>query len=179
MKKTVLISLAVLLVLAVFAGCMPKANGTAANDTGADEAADMGYSFEFTDVNGKVHRLSDYKGKPVYLEIWGSWCSICMAGLEDMNDFAGEDHDFIVLSVIFPNHAGEKSKDDFIAWYKELGYDNLIVMIDEDLQIIKDFGINGFPSNIFFDADSNFYGGQIGPMTTDEITSTMNALVQP
>ena len=139
-------------------------------------SAEVNYSFEFEDVDGNVHKLSDYAGKPVYLEVWGSWCSVCMSGLEDMNTFAGEDHDYYVLSVVFPEHAGEKTQADFITWFKELGYENLTVMFDNDLQIIKDFGIGGFPSNIFFDAQGNFAGGRVGQMTPDLIDQVMQDL---
>ena len=122
MKKTALI-LAVILVISVFAGCSAaqeaQSQDTQASDTQVQEAQsqdeeetqtqdedsssnDMHYAFEFEDVDGNVHKLSDYEGKPVYLEVWGSWCSVCMSGLEDMNTFAGEDHDYYVLSVVFP-----------------------------------------------------------------------------
>jgi len=35
--------------------------------------------FSFTDINGKPHRLSDYRGKVVLLDFWGIWCSPCVA----------------------------------------------------------------------------------------------------
>lgn len=195
MKRLALI-VAVLMIFAVFAGCtnnekndepvvVPTDNGeqTAENTEEPtekpEETADdnsLKYAFEFTDVNGNVHKLSDYEGKLVYLEVWGSWCSVCMSGLEDMNEFAGKEHDYYVLSVVFPGHSGEMSEADFIEWYKELGYENLIVMFDNDLQIIRDFGISGFPSNIFFDAKGNFAGGQVGQMLPDNIDSVMKTL---
>ncbi len=180
MKKTVLL-LAVLLVISVFAGCntTQEAQTQDAQSQTQDEdssSAEVNYSFEFEDVDGNVHKLSDYAGKPVYLEVWGSWCSVCMSGLEDMSTFAGEEHDYYVLSVVFPEHAGEKTQADFITWFKELGYENLTVMFDNDLQIIKDFGIGGFPSNIFFDAQGNFAGGRVGQMTPDLIDQVMQDL---
>lgn len=134
------------------------------------------YEFELTDIDGNVHKLSDYKGKPVYLEVWGSWCSVCMTVLPDMNELAGADNDYHVLSVVFPNMFGEKSKEDFIEWYKELGYENLTVLMDEDAKIAYDFGISAFPSQVFFDKEGNFAGGRIGPMTHDEITEQMKSI---
>ena len=200
MKKTALI-LAVLMVVSVFAGCSVKTTDTqtgsesgsaqntqtgsessSAQDTQtgseSDSAQDKKYAFEFNDVDGNTHKLSDYEGKPVYLLVWGSWCSVCMSELEAMNEFAAVPEDYYVLSVVFPNHAGEKSEEDFIEWYKDLGYENLTVMFDNDLQIVRDFEIGGFPSNIFFDAQGNFAGGQVGGMSPDLIDQVMLSLVE-
>lgn len=189
MKRIALV-VAIIMIFAIFAGCAKTNEQEDTNTNGQEpantneqedsesEAGGMHYAFEFTDVDGNVHKLSDYEGKPVYLEIWGSWCSVCMSGLSDMNDFAGEDHDYYVLSVVFPGHAGEKEQDDFITWFNDLGYNNLTVMFDNDLQVIKDFGINGFPTNIFFDAQGNIAGGQVGEMSPATIDQTMMKLVE-
>jgi len=34
--------------------------------------------FEFTDFNGRVRRLSEFKGRYVLLVFWGSWCKPCI-----------------------------------------------------------------------------------------------------
>jgi thiol-disulfide isomerase/thioredoxin len=40
--------------------------------------------FEFTDFDGKPGRLSDYRGKYVLLDFWGSWCKPCVAELPEL-----------------------------------------------------------------------------------------------
>ncbi len=35
--------------------------------------------FSFTDLEGKAHKLSDYRGKAVLLNFWGTWCGPCVA----------------------------------------------------------------------------------------------------
>jgi thiol-disulfide isomerase/thioredoxin len=176
MKKVLMIITAVMLLIAAFAGCGSNNTAPSASQTPAQskeqlpaawpsatpaqtsagpqstESAAEAYSFEFEDVDGNVHKLSDYAGRPVYLEIWGTWCSVCMSSLPELDAFAGEKHDFAVLSVVSPGASGEKNKEDFIAWYKEQGYKNLTVLLDEKWQIVNDFGVNAYPSIIIFDS---------------------------
>ena len=37
--------------------------------------------FEFTDFDGKRHKISEYRGKYVLLDFWGMWCPPCRAEL--------------------------------------------------------------------------------------------------
>lgn len=184
MKKTILLVLSVILASGL-AACgsgpqgqpaQPSQTKTAAAEPSATEA--LAYEFAFEDVNGSVRKLSDYRGKPVYLEIWGTWCSVCMTSLPDLNKFAGEDHDFTVLSVVFPDTAGELSKEDFIKWYKDTGYNNLIVLLDEKQQILKDFGISAFPSSIVFDGSGVAVRGFAGLMPQESVEEILRQVAE-
>lgn len=71
-----------------------------------------------TDLSGEKHRLSDFKGTPVYLEFWGSWCSSCVQDLGQLQEVWREHEqagDVLVTSVVTPGFYGERSVDDFVA----------------------------------------------------------------
>lgn len=137
---------------------------------------DIVYEFEFTDIDGNVHKLSDYRGKPVYLRVWASWCGVCMTSLGSLDELAGEAEDFAVLSVVMPGFSGEMNAEDFTKWYKDLGYKNLTVLLDPETQIVFDFGINAFPSQIMFDAEGHIVYGVVGVMENDLIKQTMQKI---
>jgi len=180
MKRILMITGVIALSMALLVGCAP---GGTANEQPADEqaaaeesAADMQYAFEFKDLDGNTHKLSDYAGKPVYLKVWASWCTVCTRSLPETEEASGSVEDYHYLTVISPDYQGEMPLEDFKAWYAELEYENIVVLVDENQQIIKDFGVQAFPSQVFFDTEGNFAGGRIGLMSKEQIATEMEKL---
>lgn len=92
-------------------------------------------------------KLEDLKGKNVYVKYWASWCSICLAGLEELNTLAGQEQDFQVVSIVTPGYKGEKSAKEFTEWFNKQSYDNLTVLLDEDGTWAKEFQVRAYPSS--------------------------------
>ena len=71
--------------------------------------------FNLQRSDGKTYRLSDYKGKKVYLKFWASWCLYLPIDIRDTNELAKAEagKDYVVLSVVAPTFNGEKSEADF------------------------------------------------------------------
>lgn len=189
MKKIMAIALALLLVI-VLVGCAPgnsqqtpapepKAETEPAPETESEPAPKPEpYAFEFEDIKGEIHRLSDYAGKPVYLKIWTSWCGICVQTLGDLDMLSAQAQDYTVLSVVMPAYQGEMDRESFTEWFEELGYENIVVLFDDDAQIKADFGIRAYPSQILFDAKGHFAYGMPGLLSAEKINSVMKKIAE-
>lgn len=127
-------------------------------------------AFDLKDVKGTTISLADYEGKKVYIKFWASWCSICLAGLEELNTFAGEDQDFVILTVVSPSYKGEKKSDSFVTWFNGLeNVSNLSVLLDEDGALAQKFGLRGYPTSAFIGSDGVLVKTQAGHLNNDQI----------
>lgn len=104
--------------------------------------------FTLQSMDGKEVKLSDYKGKKVYLKFWASWCGPCKKSMPELMELAAkQDRDFEILSVIAPGLQGEKTVQDFPKWYQEQGYKDIPVLYDTQATTFQayqdvDFGVN-------------------------------------
>ncbi|MGV8984418.1 redoxin family protein [Clostridium sp.] len=109
--------------------------------------------FELVDLQGKSHKLSDYVGKKVYIKYWASWCSICLAGLEEVNTLASKDKDFEVITIVSPGFRGEMKLEEFKKWFSGLEYKNLTVLLDEKGIVASKYEVRGYPTSVFIGSD--------------------------
>jgi len=58
-------------------------------------------ALELEDVDGKVHRLADYRGKVVLLNFWATWCGPCREEMPSMQSLGDslQGRPFAVLAV--------------------------------------------------------------------------------
>ena len=51
-----------------------------------DDVGSPVQDFSFTDFDWKVGRLTDYRGKYLLLDFWGSWCKPCVTDVPAMKE---------------------------------------------------------------------------------------------
>jgi len=64
---------------------------------GQDDVVD----FTIKDIQGKSHKLSDYRGKWVVVNYWATWCPPCLEEIPDLSDFHDKykDNKAVVLGI--------------------------------------------------------------------------------
>jgi len=133
--------------------------------------------FTLQSMDGKEVRLSDYKGKKVYLKFWASWCSICLASLPDTDELAKEaSDDFVVLTVVSPGQKGEQAEEAFQKWYQGLDYKNLPVLLDPSGQLLASYGVRSYPTQAFIDKEGKLVKTQPGFMDKETILENLKTM---
>ena len=133
--------------------------------------------FALTGVDGKTYRLSDYKGKKVYLKFWASWCSICLASLPDTDELAKEaSDDYVILTVVSPGQKGEQSEEAFKKWYQGLDYKDLPVLLDPSGQLLASYGVRSYPTQAFIDKEGKLVKTQPGFMDKETTLQMLKSI---
>jgi len=120
---------------------------------GMKNEGDAAPAFDLMDVSGNAVSLESLKGERVYIKFWASWCSICLAGMDELNELSANMEGFKVITIVSPDFNGEQSSDDFIKWYSGLDYENIVVLLDPDGDIAKEYGVRGYPTSAYIGSD--------------------------
>ncbi len=130
---------------------------------------EMAPDFEFVDSSGNVYTNETFSGEKVYLKYWASWCSICLAGLDEINTLFAEAEGFTVYTVVTPYNRGELSQEDFEVWFSGLEQKNIKVLFDMKGQAAEKFGVRAFPTQIFIGSDGVLISSLPGHQSNKDI----------
>jgi peroxiredoxin len=111
--------------------------------------------FALTDADGKLAKLSDYRGKVVLLNFWATWCGPCEVEIPWFIQFQREykDRDFAVLGVS-ADEDGWKSVKPFVAREKV----NYRMVIASELVSQQYGGIDHLPTTFLIDREGRVAG---------------------
>ena len=130
--------------------------------------------FKLQNLNGETVSLSSFAGKKVYLKFWASWCGPCKESIPELLKLMdNQDRNFEVLTIVTPGFNGEKSKDDFIKWYNEQGYEKLPVLFDESGDILKTYNVKGMPNVLLIDSFGRISKIKYGVLNNGDTLSAM------
>ncbi|MDB8550973.1 cytochrome c biogenesis protein CcdA [Turicibacter sanguinis] len=139
-------------------------------ETSAEEGI-KAIDFELKDQFGKIHQLSDYKGKIVYLTFWTTWCKNCVAELPILNqlyeEYGFNEDDVAILTIASPNVGREGDEEYIKSFIEQNGY-TLPVLMDDGGMIASYYGIQAIPTNFVIKPDGTVLGyipGRVGEET--------------
>ncbi len=109
--------------------------------------------FTVLDYDGKQVKLSDFKGKPIVVNFWATWCFYCKEEMPDFNEAFKKypDVEFLMINAT----DGYKETIDSAKKYVEDEKFDFNVYFDTESEAVNAYYVNGFPATYFIDENGN------------------------
>jgi thiol-disulfide isomerase/thioredoxin len=162
-----------LVLAAALAGCdREKAAGPQGEAPGANAAANAAEGAEtyptgeldrshagtpapavvFEDPYGRPARLSDFRGRPMLVNLWATWCGPCVVEMPSLDALArreGQNLQVIALS----QDLGEGGRQKVTDFFAERRFARLEPFLDKELSVMTTLRIDTLPTTILYNAD--------------------------
>ncbi|MGS4844543.1 TlpA family protein disulfide reductase [Streptococcus sp. W151] len=133
--------------------------------------------FELKDKKGNTVKLSDYKGKKVYLKFWATWCGPCRQSMPELNKLVEEkDRDFEILTIMAPGLQGEKTEEEFVKWFDQQDYKSVPVLYNPDGSAFANYQVRSIPTEVFIDSQGKIGHVQLGAISNEEAKKIIKEL---
>ena len=123
-----------------------------AQPSGEESGLEIGQAapdFEMEMLEGGTAKLSDYRGQPVIINFWATWCPPCRAEMPDFEKLHNEE-DAVILAVNLTD--SESSRVDVSNFVDELGL-TLPVLLDEEGSVEDSYQLSAYPTSYMVDSE--------------------------
>ena len=104
----------------------------------------------FTDEAGTELSLADYRGTPVAVHFWATWCFPCRAEMPTMDALQRElGEDLVILPLSLDRDGAALVR----AYYDDHDLTTLPVMIDEKMAAGRALRVHGIPATVFINRE--------------------------
>jgi len=132
--------------------------------------------FELENLEGEKVALSDYKGKGVILNFWGTWCNPCKEEMPDLNRMNKIYHSKgVEVLTVHVKDSPQQIKQFFSELPEEV---ELMVALDGSGDVMKAYNANDLPNTYVIDKNGIIKAHHKGQMSRADIKKYMD-MVQP
>ena len=116
------------------------------------------YDYNLVDTHGNSIDFSNYKGKPLVVHFWATWCPTCK--LEAPNiDTLSKEYNVVSIAVT----SGNNEKINAFMQKRQLSYK---VISDTEGSLAKKFNIQGYPTTLIYTKKGKLNFTEVGYSTT-------------
>lgn len=147
--------------------------GLTGGAAGAPRPEENAPDFTLPRANGSPLRLSDLRGRAVFLNFWATWCTFCIEEMPAMQRIADQyGDDLVVLGV----NAGN-SVQDGSGFAARVGAKYELVY-DTSQEVVRGYRVRAMPTSYFITADGKIVDAQFGFLTYDDMVTKVERLLE-
>jgi thiol-disulfide isomerase/thioredoxin len=115
----------------------------------------------FLAPDGSPVSLAAFKGKPVLLNLWATWCVPCVTEMPQLDTLAGQNKDLQIVTV--SQDSGDKGKKSVPDFFAKKKFANLRPYMDPENKLTDAFTVISLPTTILFDRKGKEVWRVMGP----------------
>lgn len=157
-------------------GLASAPQSTQASGDETEPAPPQAPDFTVYDKDNNPVKLSDFRGKPVILNFWASWCGPCVSEMPEFQEFYdqyGEDIHFVLVNLTDGSQETVETASKFVS---DQGY-TFPIYFDKDLDAAAAYAVNAVPVNYFLDAEGYLVVWAQGALTGDMLQQGVDKLL--
>ena len=140
------------------------------------EKGNIAPNFELYDIDNNIVKLSDFKGKLVYIDIWATWCSPCIKKIPNLQKLEKEFKD---KEIVFISIAKNDNKE---RWEKTVRQNKLsgiqLFAPNENIEFFKFFMVDGVPRFILLNKNGKIINANAKRPSDEELIENLNKLLK-
>ncbi len=119
------------------------------------------------DLLGNTVRLSEFRGKIVFLNFWATWCPTCVVEMPSMEKLHRrfKDQDFAMIAVNL-----KESETQVKSFFEKLQL-SFTALLDVNGEVASGLAVNALPTTFFLDKKGRIIGMALGPREWDNQAS--------
>lgn len=125
--------------------------------------------FALTDLDGKPVKLSDLRGKVVFLNIWATWCGPCRIEMPEMKRL--HEQQMPDLAIVAVNMTDTERGPQAVREFMDLFGYRFTVPLDQDGSVTRLYRAVSIPTSFFLNGEGVIVAKHIGPMTLSQMES--------
>ena len=133
--------------------------------------------FTVLDWEGKEVSLSDFKGTPVVINFWASWCPPCKAELPDFDEAAKTYEGEVAFMMVNMTDNVQETTDSAKDFIQNAGY-SFPVYFDSSTSAAIAYEAYSIPVTYFVDASGNLVARASGMIDADTLQSGIDMILE-
>jgi thiol-disulfide isomerase/thioredoxin len=117
----------------------------------------------FEGPKGEPVQLADFKGRPLLVNLWATWCGPCVAEMPTLDALSGREAARLQVIVISQDNSREK----VTAWWAKQSFKRLAPYLDAKSDLGFAFASGMVPTTVLYDKDGKEVWRVLGGMNWD------------